>query len=70
MLFACDEYTFFDTYEMRKMPELPKMSSRRGLYKIFSVPTTAWTLPLRARPFFGTRLNLPLLAGLDWWFGD
>ena len=50
MLFACDEHTFFDTYEMIKytlVPELQKMSCRRGLYKICSVlgtPTTAWTL--------------------------
>ena len=60
MLFACDKYTFVDTYEMIKMPELQKVSCRRGLYKIFSVldtPTTAWTLPLRARQFVGTRLN-------------
>ena len=47
MLFVRDEYTFFDTYETIKMPELQKMFCWRGLYKIFSVlgtPTTAWTL--------------------------
>ena len=61
MLFACDEYRFFVTYEMIKYVGV----------SVLGTPTTAWTLnPESSAFFFGTRLNLPLIAGLDWWFGD
>ena len=61
MLFACEGYTFVEMITYVGACVAKKCLAGTGSIR-------SW--PLRAWPFFGTRLNLPLIAGLDSWFGD